>query len=77
MTSPRTAALALLATFALVAGAAFVGCATHLTTISDAKLVNAERFAGFELKDCAADAGQCKAGQIRELAGQTRRWRPS
>ena len=47
---------------------AALACATHLSAVSDAKLVNADRFAQFELQDCAADAGTCKASQIRVLA---------
>ena len=45
-----------------------VACGTRLSSASDAKLVNAERFAGFELTDCAVDAGRCNAAQIRQLA---------
>lgn len=49
---------------------AIVACGTHLSAMSDAKLVNTERFAAFQLADCAADAGKCNAAQIRQLSTQ-------
>lgn len=47
---------------------AVVACGTHLSATTDAKLVNAERFAAFQLQDCAGDAGRCNAAQVRQLA---------
>jgi hypothetical protein len=44
------------------------GCGTHLSATSDSKMLFIERSAGFQLTDCAVDAGRCQASQIRALA---------
>lgn len=68
MISQRRAAMALLTPFAAAFVGLVVACGTHLSSVSDAKLVNASRFAAFQLQDCSADAGACRASQIRVLA---------